>query len=253
MKRFLSGLSMAFSMFTVFPLPCRWDDGARRMQLACLPVVGLFIGVVWAAACYGCFSLRLPALLSGALLAALPHIMSGCIHLDGLMDTADAVFSWRTLEERLQIMKDSHAGSFAIITLTVTALFSFASAASLDKSVMTLVTLAAIPVVSRIAAAVAMMYIRPLGHSAYAKMERQKNTPYLIALIITLAAACTAVIAFSGAAAIVPIAAEIFGMACALAFACSSLKGMSGDIAGWTMTIGETCALTALCILRSII
>ena len=71
MKRFLSGLSMAFSMFTVFPLPCRWDDGARRMQLACLPVVGLFIGVVWAAACYGCFSLRLPALLSGALIAAL--------------------------------------------------------------------------------------------------------------------------------------------------------------------------------------
>lgn len=37
MRKFISGLSMALTMFTVIPLPCRWDDNARGMQLALLP------------------------------------------------------------------------------------------------------------------------------------------------------------------------------------------------------------------------
>ena len=42
-------------------------------------------------------------------------LVTGGIHLDGLLDTADALSSWQTRERRLEILKDSHAGAFAII------------------------------------------------------------------------------------------------------------------------------------------
>ena len=44
-----------------------------------------------------------------------PVLITGGIHLDGLLDTADALSSYKTKEEKLEILKDSHAGAFAII------------------------------------------------------------------------------------------------------------------------------------------
>ena len=45
----------------------------------------------------------------------IPVLVTGGIHLDGLLDTADALSSWQPMERRLEILKDSHAGAFAII------------------------------------------------------------------------------------------------------------------------------------------
>lgn len=114
MRKFISGLSMALTMFTVIPLPCRWDDNARGMQLALLPVAGAIIGGLWALGVWIINLVNMPSLLGGALLVAIPNVMSGCIHLDGLMDTSDAIFSWRTLEERRRILKDSRVGALQL-------------------------------------------------------------------------------------------------------------------------------------------
>ena len=44
----------------------------------------------------------------------IPVLITGGIHLDGLLDTADALSSYKTKEEKLEILKDSHAGAFAL-------------------------------------------------------------------------------------------------------------------------------------------
>ena len=44
-----------------------------------------------------------------------PVLVTGGIHLDGFLDTADALSSWQPWEKKLEILKDSHAGAFAII------------------------------------------------------------------------------------------------------------------------------------------
>ena len=49
----------------------------------------------------------------------MPVILTGGIHIDGLLDTSDALSSWRDREKRLEILKDSHAGAFAVITACV--------------------------------------------------------------------------------------------------------------------------------------
>ena len=39
--------------------------------------------------------------------------------MDGFLDTTDALSSWQPREKKLEILKDSHAGAFAIITACV--------------------------------------------------------------------------------------------------------------------------------------
>ena len=49
----------------------------------------------------------------------IPVFVTGGIHVDGLLDTSDALSSWQERTKRLEILKDSHAGAFAIITACV--------------------------------------------------------------------------------------------------------------------------------------
>lgn len=53
------------------------------------------------------------------LLVLLPIFITGGIHLDGFLDTQDALDSYQPMERRLEILKDSHAGAFAIISCSV--------------------------------------------------------------------------------------------------------------------------------------
>lgn len=47
--------------------------------------------------------------------AVLPLAISGGFHADGFMDTMDALHSYRDRERKLEILKDSHIGAFAVI------------------------------------------------------------------------------------------------------------------------------------------
>ena len=49
----------------------------------------------------------------------IPFAVTGGIHMDGYLDTADAMASWQPRERRLEILKDSNAGAFAVISCAV--------------------------------------------------------------------------------------------------------------------------------------
>ena len=88
---------MCFGMFTSIPCPYRpWNEDAREWMTACLPMVGAVIGGLWyTLACAA--NAFLPAMLRAAAIAAIPLLLTGFMHLDGFMDTADAILSWRPL------------------------------------------------------------------------------------------------------------------------------------------------------------
>ncbi len=115
MKIFES-VAVAFSMYSKIPMPTvQWDKQNMRYVLCFFPLVGLAIGVVqwlwWQVALLlGC-----GVSLTAAVCVLLPVLLSGGIHVDGLMDTADAIGSWQPKERRLEILKDSHVGAFAVI------------------------------------------------------------------------------------------------------------------------------------------
>jgi adenosylcobinamide-GDP ribazoletransferase len=71
-------------------------------------------GFSWARSRFGWLYLAawlgLGAILTGAVGCAIPLIVTGGIHMDGFMDSLDALSSHRPREEMLRILKDSHAG-----------------------------------------------------------------------------------------------------------------------------------------------
>lgn len=116
MKRCWNSLNIAFSMYSRLPAAqCDWSDENMKYVMCFFPWIGAVIGVFCLGWNYLAGWLGLNGPLRTVILMLIPLLVSGGIHLDGLLDTADAMSSWRTRERRLEILKDSHAGAFAII------------------------------------------------------------------------------------------------------------------------------------------
>ena len=95
------------------------------------PVVGLIIGVVDMAV-YLLVTLVLPEIF-GILFALLTNFcVTGAFHLDGLCDTADGIYSARTRERMLEIMKDSRIGTNGAIAMCFDILFKVAGLSCVD-------------------------------------------------------------------------------------------------------------------------
>ena len=234
---------MSLKMFSALPLPQgRWEEGLRKHSTACLPLVGLVLGALW----WGLSALArwlLPAALAGAVIAALPFLLTGFIHLDGFMDTSDAMLSWREREVRLRILKDVHVGAFAVIALALLVLFQFAA----SLSVRTLFPLLLLPVLSRSGSALCVLLLRPLGHSEYATAE---DAPRGFALAVG-AEALLALIAlgiFGGWGALAVGVAAIAGYGLSMRWCVRTLGGVSGDLCGFALTVSELCGLIVLAV-----
>lgn len=49
MSDWIYGFFMAWGMFLTIPCPKKiWRESARRKMLACLPLIGLIVGGIWA-------------------------------------------------------------------------------------------------------------------------------------------------------------------------------------------------------------
>lgn len=233
---------MCLGMFTALPCPYRpWDEEARGLMTACLPLVGAVVGALWLLlSALG--RMLLPANLAAMLTAALPLLLTGFMHLDGFMDTSDALLSWRPLEERQKILKDVHCGSFAVVAVVLLILGMFAAARdALDGDLRPLLL---IPVASRCMSAFCVTFLKPIGHSEYAQMRRGMGTPAaaMVMLAITLAASAI----WLGLPGLACCGAAVLGYACAMAWAVHTLKGVSGDLAGYSLCVGELCGLAVL-------
>ena len=112
----LESIVVAFSMYSKIPMPhIEWNKENMKNVLCFFPWVGAVAGVlVWlwfrVSDQFG-----FGVMLRASVAVLIPVLVTGGIHLDGLLDTADALSSWQTRERRLEILKDSHAGAFAII------------------------------------------------------------------------------------------------------------------------------------------
>jgi len=242
---------MSFGMFCAIPQPFHlWDDRAAPLALPCFPLVGGLIGALW----WGIAKLLLLSgthtMLASAAVALAPFLASGFLHLDGYMDTSDAVLSRRPLEDKLRILKDPHSGAFAVSMLAVLFVLQFAAACAIMEKGINLALLMIIPIISRCCSALSVLCLKPIFQSGYAHMFRQ-NTTIAHKLFIALIAMSSIALAYCSAQVcglIVAVSAAA-GFAVAVAWAYRDLKGVSGDLAGFALVIGEVSGLVAMAII----
>ena len=248
MKDYGIAFLMTQSMFCALPCPCKsWKEEARSKMLLFLPVVGVEIGGLWVLADRLLRYLNVPMLISGLVMCALPYLLTGFIHLDGFLDVTDAIGSWKNLEERRKILKDSHVGSFAVIGCVLLLLAGLALFASVPETADDRCLLF-IPVISRCCSALAVSLLKPMGSSQYAGSQSSTPKWHAIFLVILLMGCITAGFMWLGKYGFVPVGGLVgYGLALRKSF--RSLEGMNGDVSGYCLTISELCAVAVYALL----
>jgi adenosylcobinamide-GDP ribazoletransferase len=123
---FLRTLLVAISTYSAIPVPqFHWDDRYMRYAICCFPAVGVFCAAALLLWNWFCTALGVGPVLFAAVAVCLPLLITGGIHMDGYMDTVDALASHQTRERKLEILKDSTCGAFAVLYCGVYLLAAF--------------------------------------------------------------------------------------------------------------------------------
>ncbi len=103
-------------MYSKLPMPkVEWTKENMKYVMCFFPLIGVVIGGVVSLWGYFSHSLLMSQVFLTIVMILIPLIITGGIHMDGLLDTADALSSYQTQEKKLEILKDPHAGAFAVI------------------------------------------------------------------------------------------------------------------------------------------
>lgn len=116
----LQSIIIAFSTYSKIPMPrVEWEEKSMRYSLCFFPLVGAVIGLCVLGVDHGMKLLGFGVIARAAVLTILPLLISGGIHMDGFLDTMDAKSSYKSEEEKLEILKDPHIGAFGVICVGI--------------------------------------------------------------------------------------------------------------------------------------
>ena len=139
--RIVKAMIIAFSMYSKIPMPqFEWKDEDMKYMLCFFPWIGAVIGgciYLWGMICE---KYEISLLCYTLIGTAIPLLITGGFHADGFMDTMDAFCSYQLREKKLEILKDSHIGAFAVIELIVYGLLYMAAFSEIqDKNLLQIV------------------------------------------------------------------------------------------------------------------
>ena len=251
MRRLLKGFLMSLSMFSIIPLPKIWDTTAFTWVMPSFPVVGFVIGLLWYGTVQAVSYLNIPLMLQAALIFLFPALMSGFIHVDGYMDTADAIYSRAELAKKQAILADPHVGAFAVIMLGVYLLVGFAAVYSMLEATIAInpVIFIFIPILSRNLAGIVLLMAKPMKPTGFGAIFRENTKWYHILVLFCILGLSILIGLFVGGMAFVYafVALMIGGFVVSL-YVIRQMGGISGDLCGFIITVSELFALLVLAI-----
>ncbi len=130
MKVFLA----AVQFLTIIPVPARYYCGEKELARSVIffPVIGLLIGSLMMAIDWA-LGFILPPMPASVLVIIAMMGITGCLHMDGVADTADGFLSARPRERILEIMRDSRIGAMGGIALVCVILLKVTALASVPR------------------------------------------------------------------------------------------------------------------------
>ncbi len=238
----LTDFLVAVQFLTVLPPILRRAVKPDEMGRAVgyYPLVGGTVGVILLGANH-LLSGYFPPLVSAALLLTLWVLLAGALHIDGFLDACDGLLGGLTSETRLEIMRDSRMGAFALAGGVLLLLLKFAALATLTMESAAALLLA--PVLGRWGmslAIVAFPYARPEGLGKAMK-DNATWRQAALATVITLAVAWS----WAGGRGLAVTALALVVMLLAVRFTLQRIPGLTGDTYGMLNELIETVVLLA--------
>ena len=209
-----------------------------RRTLSWFPVAGALIGACVGAAWWGAQELW-PAVVAAAVVVAVDLALTGLLHVDGLVDSADGLLPQVPRERRLAIMAEPSVGAYGVAVAATVLLLRFSAFASMDADVLLVAGIWAGSRTTMAVAARALPYARSEGGLASAFVGGDWRPVGLAGLILAVSLGALA----GGRQTELAVALGFAASAAVIAFAHRRIGGFTGDVLGAAGLIGETVAL----------
>jgi len=239
------GFLAALQFLTIIPVKRTFSVEQIGRATGYFPLVGIIIGAILAGLDYLLVLVLPPALVSVLLVSAMV-VLSGALHLDGVVDTCDGLAIHGTPEERWEVMHDSRAGGFGVIGAALCLLVKFVSLNSVPQTWMTFTLLTA-PAISRwtmVYAIFACPYARPSGLGKAFKQATGWQQ-FLMATLVTVVLA-TSLFRLAG---LVILFITWLLSAAAARYLKRKFAGLTGDTYGAINEIAEVSVFTVVSLL----
>ena len=250
MKNLLEGFIIAFSMYSAIPMPrVDWNEKNMKYCICFFPLIGVVIGACTGGWFYLTKLLSLPQSLRTSVILLIPVLITGGIHLDGLLDTADAIGSHKSRQEKLEILKDSHAGAFAVIAGICYFVLAYGIFAAMKWE--DILQLGICFVLSRALSALALVCFPKAKGSGllrtFSDAAANKRVAAVMAVYILLCCGALLLTGWQSGAAAIILAGFVFGWYYTMSK--RMFGGITGDLAGCFLQICELAAAMGVILL----
>lgn len=243
----INSFFIALSMYSRIPVPrVDWEKENMRYAMCFFPMIGVVIGAVMYLAGWLLDKTSVGGLFRGVVFTLIPIIITGGIHMDGFMDTMDALGSWGDREKKLEILKDSHAGAFAILGMGCYLMWSVAVWSELPAEVLRVCGVSF--VLSRALSGFSVVTFLAARNSGLLKMfqdgAQKKVVRITMCLYVAAAVIMMAVMnarAMTGAVTGVMIAFLYY-----IVVSRKQFGGVTGDLAGFFLETAELAMFTGI-------
>ncbi len=250
MRDILSGFPVAFAMYSKIPVPAvKWTDKNMKYAICWFPLIGLVQGALMMLWYVLAQRLGLGESLRAAVLTVLPAAVTGGIHMDGFLDTSDALSSWKDRESKLEILKDSHCGAFAIICGLCYGILSFGVCSQMELQDLAVLTV--LYVLSRALSGLALVQFKKAKNTGllktFADAAMGRRVTVVMALYILVCGAAACLISLRGGLCMLAVSAAVFAYYHHMSM--QKFGGITGDLAGWFVEVCELAAAFGVVIL----
>lgn len=243
----INSFFIALSMYSRISVPrVDWKKENMRYAMCFFPMIGVVIGAVMYLAGWLLDKTSVGGLFRGVVFTLIPIIITGGIHMDGFMDTMDALGSWGDREKKLEILKDSHAGAFAILGMGCYLMWSVAVWSELPAEVLRVCGVSF--VLSRALSGFSVVTFPAARNSGLLKMfqdgAQKKVVRITMCLYVAAAVIMMAVMnarAMTGAVTGVMIAFLYY-----IVVSRKQFGGVTGDLAGFFLETAELAMFTGI-------
>ena len=240
----MKGFVLMLQFLTRIPINIQIDvdDNSFKKAMVYFPLVGLVVGILNVLV-FLVLSLVVSNFLSVIFVTLFNVCLTGAFHLDGLADTCDGIYSSRSKERMLEIMKDSSIGTNGGVAIFFDLTLRIALLNSISNSNYNVVKAILIASVLSRTMLVLLSYI-----STYARNEGGLGNLFigkitLKASIISLIIAAVIMLLVLGYKALFIFLPIVLMMVLYEKYIKSKIGGMTGD------TLGAACEITEILVL----
>ena len=243
----INSFFIALSMYSRIPVPrVDWKKENMRYAMCFFPMIGVVIGAVMYLAGWLLDKTSVGGLFRGVVFTLIPIIITGGVHMDGFMDTMDALGSWGDREKKLEILKDSHAGAFAILGMGCYLMWSVAVWSELPAEVLRVCGVSF--VLSRALSGFSVVTFPAARNSGLLKMfqDGAQKKVVRITMCLYVAAAVIMMAVMDARAMAGAVAGAMIAFLYYIVVSRKQFGGVTGDLAGFFLETAELAMFTGI-------